>query len=205
MEREGSGIDLLFERLLTSGRQAPKINEGTDSVRVTIPRRVVQPGVIGLLAKADQQYQLTQREQIVLALVAQTESLSAVELTEQLELSDPSALRPWFGRLIEWGLIEQTGRTKATRYFVPPALLRSVGLDRITTLKRVQPHRLRALILEDLDRFPDSPAKEVHRRVGQEIPDRTVRRALKALMEAGEVSASGQTRWRKYRVAPSRP
>ena len=120
MEREGSGIDLLFERLLASGRKAPTVLEGTDSVHVTIPRRVVQPGVIRLLAEADQRYLLTQRERIVLALVAQTEGLSAVELAEQIELPDPAALRSWLGRLLEWGLVEQTGRTKATRYFVPP-------------------------------------------------------------------------------------
>jgi len=166
MEREGSGIDLVFERLLASGRAAPTVTEGTDSVHVTVPRRVVQPGVIRLLADADQRYQLTQRERIVFALLAQTEGLSAVELAERLELDDPAALRPWLGRLLEWGLVEQTGRTKATRYFVPPALLREAGLDKLTTLKRVQPHRLRALILEDLERFPDSGRGDIHRRIG---------------------------------------
>jgi ATP-dependent DNA helicase RecG len=156
MEREGSGIDLLFERLLASGRKAPTITEGTDSVHVTVPRRVMQPGVIKLLVEADQRYQLTQRERITFALVAQTEGLSTVELAEELELADTAALRPWLERLLTWGLIEQSGRTKATRYFVPPALLRDAGLDALTTLTRVQPHRLRALILEDLERFPGS-------------------------------------------------
>ena len=87
MEREGSGIDLLFERLLASGRKAPTFTEGTDSVHVTVPRRVVQPGVIKLLVEADQRYQLTQRERITFALVAQTEGMSAAELSEELELS----------------------------------------------------------------------------------------------------------------------
>lgn len=45
MEREGSGIDLLFERLLTSGRRAPTITGGTYCVHSTVPRRVVRPGV----------------------------------------------------------------------------------------------------------------------------------------------------------------
>ena len=88
-----------------------------DSVHVTVPRRVVQPGIIRLLVDADQRFGLTQRERIVFAMLAQTEGLSAVELTERLELADPTALRPWLGRLPEWGLVEQTGRTKATRYF----------------------------------------------------------------------------------------
>jgi ATP-dependent DNA helicase RecG len=204
MEREGSGIDLLFERLLASGRKAPTITEGSDSVHVSVPRRVVQPGVIQLLAQADQRFQLTQRERIVLALVAQTEGLSAVELADQLELPEPAELRPWLGRLTEWGLVTQSGRTKATRYFVPPALLRATGLDKLTTLKRVQPHRLRALILEDLERFPDSGRADIHRRIGPEIHAKTIARALDALHAEGKVSASGERRWRKYRLGPDK-
>jgi len=203
MEREGSGIDLLFERLLASGRKVPTITEGTDSVHVTVPRRVVQPGIIKLLVEADQRYQLTQRERITFALVAQTEGISAAQLAEDLELPDAGALRPWLGRLLTLGLIEQSGRTNAVRYFVPPALLREAGLDTLTTLTRVQPHRLRALILEDLERFPDSAKGDILRRVGPEIPDRTFRRALEELVESGEVLATGEKRWRRYRLRGS--
>jgi ATP-dependent DNA helicase RecG len=170
-------------------------------VHVTVPRRVVQPGVIRLLAEADQRYQLTQRERIVFALLAQTEGLSATDLTVRLELVDPSALRPWLGRLLELGLIEQTGRTKATRYFVPPTLLRAAGLDKRTTLSRVQPHRLRALILEDLERFPGSGRADIHRRIGQEIHTKTLARALEALLKEGQIVAIGERRWRTYQLA----
>jgi ATP-dependent DNA helicase RecG len=203
MEREGSGIDLMFERLLASGRPAPTVTEGTDSVHVTVPRRVMQPGVIRLLAEADQHYQLTQRERIVFALIAQTEGLSAVELADRLELEDPAALRTWLGRLLECDLLEQTGRTNATRYFVPPALLRQAGLDTRTTLKRVQPHRLRALILEDLERFPGSSISEVQRRIGPEIQTRSIKRALDQLVTEGVLGATGERRWRRYRIAAS--
>jgi ATP-dependent DNA helicase RecG len=200
MEREGSGFDLMYERLLASGRAAPTITEEVDSVHVVIPRRVVQPGVIRLIAEAQKKHQLTQRERIVLALLAQSEGLSLAELALKLELDAPSALRGWMGRLTQLGLVEQSGRTKATRYFVPPSLLRAVALDRRTTLTRVQPHRLRALILEDLERFPDSSISDIHRRVGPEIPPRTLRRALEGLVGEGQVTASGERRWRRYRA-----
>jgi ATP-dependent DNA helicase RecG len=172
-------------------------------VHVLVPRRVMQPGVIRLLSGVNQRYQLTQRERIVFALLAQTEGLPAVELAGRLELDEPAALKPWLGHLLEWGLVEQTGRTRATRYFVPPALLREAGLDHLTTLSRVQPHRLRALILEDLERFPDSSISEVQRRIGSEIPQRSIKRALDQLVIEYTLEATGERRWRRYRVAPA--
>lgn len=200
MEREGSGIDLMYERLLASGRAAPTVTEGTDSVHIVVHRRVVQPGIIRLLAEADRRHRLTQRERIAFALLAQTEGLSAPELADRLELDDPAALRSWIGRLTDSGLVEQTGRTKGTRYFVPPGLLREAGFDRLTTLTRVQPHRLRALILEDLERFPDSSISEIHRRIGSEIPSRSVKRAVEQLLEERRLDATGERRWRRYRT-----
>jgi len=169
-------------------------------VHVVIPRRVIQPGIIRLISDADQRYQLTQRERIALAMLAQTEGLLATELADKLELEGSAGLRAWTGRLIELGLIEQSGRTKAARYFVPPRLLRVAGLDRRTTLTRVQPHRLRALIVEDLERFPNSSSSDIHRRVGPEIPARTFRRTLEGLVAEGEVTASGERRWRRYQA-----
>lgn len=199
MEREGSGFDLMYERLLASGRGIPVATEGTDSVHVVVPRRVLQPAVMRLLANADQHYQLTQRERIVLGLLGPTEGLSAVELADQLELSGPPDLSAWFGRLLDLNLVQQVGRTRAIRYFVKPELLRTAGLDRRTTLARVQPHRLRALILEDLDRFPNSSSSDVRRRVGPEIHVRTFSRVLQQLVAQGLVATEGKGRWRRYR------
>ena len=204
MEREGSGFDLMYEKLLASGRGAPTATEGVDSVHVVVPRRVIQPGVIRLLADADRRHSLTQRERIALAMLSPEESLSAAKLAERLELEETSALRPWIGRLLEFGLLDQAGRTKATRYFVPPRLLQAAGLDRRTTLARVQPHRLRALILEDLERFPDSGHVDIHRRIGPDIHPKVLTRALGLLVREGLVSASGERRWRTYRVSAAK-
>ncbi|MDA8217364.1 MAG: putative DNA binding domain-containing protein [Dehalococcoidales bacterium] len=203
MEREGSGIDLIFESLVTSGRPAPTVREGADSVHVLIPRRVVHPGVARLLSVSEQRFQLTQRERITLGLLAQGEGLRTAELTEALALSDAPALKAWVGRLVELGLLAVSGRTRAARYFVPPGLLQSVGLDRQTTLTRVQPHRLRALVLEDLERYPGSARGDIHRRVGAEIHVRSLSRVLAGLVQEGEVVAEGKGRWCRYRLKPS--
>lgn len=198
MEREGTGFDLMYEKLLVSGRSAPRVREDIDSVHVTIPRRVLHPAVIRLIALADERHQLGQRERITLGTLAQSEGMLATELATALELEDPSQLRHWLHRLLELQLVRQTGRTRATRYFVDPALLQEVGFDHQTTLRRIEPHRLRALIEEDVNRYPGSSSTEIHQRVGREIPDRTLGRAIEHLLEAKRITSRGEKRWRRY-------
>ena len=198
MEREGTGFDLMYEKLLVSGRSAPRVREDIDSVHVTIPRRVLHPAVIRLIALADERHQLGQRERITLGTLAQSEGMLATELATALELEDPSHLRHWLNRLLELQLVRQTGRTRATRYFVDPALLQEVGFDHQTTLRRIEPHRLRALIEEDVTRYPGSSSTEIHQRVGREIPDRTLGRAIEHLLEAKRITSRGEKRWRRY-------
>lgn len=201
MEREGSGFDLMYDRLLASGRPVPVISEGTDSVHVVVRRNVIAPGVIGLLVDADSRFHLTQRERITLGLLGQhPDGLSAAALAALLEL-DREELKTWLGQLPKSGLVEQVGRTTATRYFVAPALLRGAGLDGKTTLARVEPYRVQQLILEDLKRYPDSSRPDIHRRIGEEISLSTLRGALRELVADGRVVPSGEKRWRTYRLS----
>lgn len=198
MEREGSGFDKIYEVLLSQGRPMPELVETHDRVQVTVKRRILKPEVIDFIAKADQTYQLTQRERIVLGLLAQHDAQTARELTTALELPSIEALQPWLKRLLDWHLIQSAGRTQATRYFVEPALMRSLNFSGETTLKRIEPHRLAALILEDLRRYPESAISDIHQRIGGEIHPKQVKRALESLIERGEVRFEGYNRWRRY-------
>ncbi len=200
MEREGSGFDLIYDRLLSQGRPAPVPEEGTDWVKVTIQRRIVRPSVLRLMTEADGRFQLTQRERITLGALAQTEGITARELAVLLETEGAEALAPWLGRLPDLGLVQSAGKTSGMRYFVTPDWLRGTGLDRKTTLSRISPHRLRALILEDLARYPDSSNPDINRRIGVEISARTVKRALDILVVEGRVAYTGERRWRRYHL-----
>jgi ATP-dependent DNA helicase RecG len=93
---------------------------------------------------------------------------------------------------------ESTARTQATRYFVEPNLLRNLNFTGETTLKRIEPHRLLALVLEDLQRYPKSAISEVHRRIGDEIQRKQIKRALDELINRGNVRFEGDKRWRRY-------
>lgn len=198
MEREGSGIDKIFEVLLSQGRPMPELIETHDRVQVTVRRRILKPEVIDFIAKADQTYQLTQRERITLGLLAQHDALTARELADTLELPSVEALQPWLKRLLDWHLVQSAGRTQATRYFVDPGLLRSLKFTGETTLKRIEPHRLAALVLEDLQRYPESAISEIHQRIGGEIHPKQVKRALEELIERSAVRFEGNNRWRRY-------
>lgn len=201
MEREGSGFDKIFEVLLSQGRPAPELIEQPDRVEVTIRRRIIRPEIIDFLAKADQHYQLSQRERIALGLLAQHDALTARELMTMLELPSADSLQSWISRLLQWGLLQTTGRTKATSYFIDSILLRDLEFAGETTLKRIEPHRLAALILEDLKRYPGSAIGDIHQRIGPEIHQRQIKRTLDTLIERGEARYEGNKRWRRYRIA----
>ena len=201
MEREGSGFDKIYEVLLSQGRPAPELIESHDRVQITVRRRILKPEVIDFIAKADQTYQLTQRERIALGLLAQHDALTARELASMLELLSVEALQPWLSRLLSWNIVKSTGRTQATRYFADPSLLKNLNFAGDTTLKRIEPHRLAALILEDLDRYPQSAIGDIRRRIGGEIHPKQVKRALEGLIEKGEVRFEGENRWRRYWLA----
>jgi ATP-dependent DNA helicase RecG len=198
MEREGSGFDRMYEVLLSQGRSLPKLKEASDRVEVTIYRQVLSQAVIDVLAICDLQYQLSQREKITLGILAQSESLNARNLAQQLSLSETSAVASWLGRLPELGLVRQKGRTQGTRYYVNPDILRAVVEGRRTTLQLIEPHRLHALILEDLRRHPQSSVSEIHNRTAPELPRSQIRRSLKVLIEQGQVEPTGENRGRKY-------
>lgn len=191
MEREGSGSDKIFEVLLSQGRPASGLIETHDRVQVTVRRRILKPEVIDFIAKADQTYQLTQRERIALGLLAQHEAMTARELATVLELTSVESLQPWLKRLLEWALVQRAGRTQATRYFVAPGLLRSLNFKGETTLKRIEPHRLLALIVEDVGRYPSTRIGDIHQRVGIEIPRSRVRCAVEQLVKEGKLSQEG--------------
>jgi ATP-dependent DNA helicase RecG len=201
MEREGTGFDMMYERQLAYGRPAPVLTEGVDSVHVTVQRHILKPEVIRLIEVVDGRLQLTQRERITLGLLALSEGMTARELAEALELPNVDSLSPWLGRLLDLGVLQTTGRTQGTRYFVIPELLRNADLAHITTLTRIEPHRLLELVREDLRRYPDSKMGEIHKRIGLEINRSKLRRAMEELVRSGIVAQTGIRNGATYRLA----
>lgn len=201
MEREGSGFDMMYERQLAYGRPAPTLTEGQDSVHVTVRRHILKPPVIRLIETVDKQLQLTQRERITLGLLALSEGMTARELAKSLELPGTGNFDAWLGRLPDWGIVQTSGRTQGTRYFVTPALLHDADLTQLTTLTRIESHRLSELVREDLRRYPDSKMGDVHQRIGKEIKRSQLKRTMAELVHTGAVVMQGERNGARYRLA----
>ncbi len=205
MEREGSGFDRMYEALLASGRAAPEVKEGDDRVTVIVRKQIIKAEIIDFMTKADQRFQPTQKELITLGLIAQHESLTALELNKILALRNAEESGVWIGRLRRWGLVDTRGRTKATAYYVKPDVLRRLEFKGITTLRGIENHRLRELLLRDLEKYRRSSISDIHERIGREIARRQVQRVLAELVAAGAIQTAGQRRGRKYLFVPRGP
>ena len=169
MEREGSGYDLVYELLLGFGKPLPLVEEGDDRVTVTVRKQIISKEVEKLMDKANQEYQLKQKEIIALGLIAQHTTLTSLQLSKILNQKDETGLRNWLGRLIELALVQSKGKTKGTEYFVNPDYLRKLNFKGKTDLKKIEPHRLQELIYQDLLAYPESQIGDIHTRIGKEM------------------------------------
>ena len=198
MEREGSGFDKIYEILLTNGKQIPILTEGDDRVTVSISSRIVKNDTVSFINRIHEAYQLRQKELICLGLVAQHTTLSAGEFSEILNLPTQNGIRDWLGRLIDLDIVQSVGRTKGVEYFVNPEFLRKMKFKGRTNLKRIEAHRLRELIYQDVLIYPDSSRSEIHERVGLEIPLRKIQVHLYDMVEEGILIRKRKNRWVTY-------
>lgn len=198
MEREGTGYDKMYEVLLTNGKQIPVVNEEDDRVTVTIRKRITRDEVIKLVSRANEEYQLRQKEIICLGLIAQHTTLSAIEFSKILSLKQPNAIRDWLGRLIDLDLVKTKGKTKGVEYYLNPDFLRKADFKGKTNLKKIEDYRLKELIFEDLKVYPNSSVSDIHQRVGNEIPIRKIKTQLYSMVKDNTLGVTGERKATRY-------
>lgn len=205
MEREGSGYDRVYETQLLQAKAPPLVTEEEDRVTVRVDRRILRAELIDFLARLDERFALSRRERIALGLVAQHGSLTALEFGRLLQVEEDARLRSWLGRLVELGIVQTTGQTRATEYLIAPEILRATNFKGRTTLKPIEPHRLEELIRADLARYPDSSVSELHSRIGPEIARAKLDRCLSDLRSRDVVTMTSSRRWARYSLSGSVP
>ena len=194
MEREGSGYDKMYEVLLSNGKQIPKVEEGDDYVKAIVGRRIISQEAIKVIVE------LRQKQIICLGLIALHESISAANLIKLLNLKNRDELSPWLDKLVDDGIVETSGRNRGKEYRVNASVLKQSDYKGTTSLKRIEPYRLRELIIEDLKIYECSGLKDIQQRIGIEIPYKKVLEQIKAMLSDGIIETEGENRWIKYKL-----
>ncbi len=197
MEREGSGFDKMYEIQLSEAKEPPIVKEREDRVIVTLYNSIKNPEIIPLIEKIKSTFQLNQREIICLGIIAQHKSIIATEFSKKIQSNDDKQIKSWLGNLLRYNIIQTKGKTKGLRYFINPEILKGTALEK-TDLSNIAEHRLTTLILEDIEKYPNSRIEEIHQRIGKEIPIRRVRATLYSLVKDGKIKTKGSKKFRRY-------
>lgn len=200
MEKEGSGYDLVYAKLLGSGKPLPVVQETDERVTVIIKKQFVSKEVVRLMDKASTEFQLKQKELISLGLLAQQQSFTSLEISNILNQNEEQGLRNWLGRLLDFELINKTGKGKGTQYAINPEFIRRINFKGKTNLKNIEDHRLEELLFKDISAYPNSAFGEIHKRIGEEINISKVKRLLKEMVDTDKLITVGERKWMRYSI-----
>jgi len=199
MEGEGSGYDLVYEKLARDAKSLPEIESDFTKVSVTIYAGVLNAEALSILDYVDNHYQLTQKEYITLGLVATEKKILSTHLADRLQLNQEDKMRSWIGTLIEKKILISQGIKKGTEYLLNPSLFAQAKLDIKPSLKTLEPYKLEALIIEDLKYNGMSKLSEIKNRLN-EIPEDDVQKAVYRMVERGDLTPDGGKRNRTYNL-----
>lgn len=199
MEGEGSGYDLVYEKLARDAKSLPEIESDFTKVSVTIYAGVLNAEALSILDYIDTHYQLTQKEYITLGLIATEKKILSTHLAERLQLSQEDKMRSWIGSLIDKEILISQGIKKGTEYLLNPALFSQARLDLKPSLKTLEPYKLEALIIEDLKYNGKSKMKEIQYRL-KEISGTEIAKYIYKMAKDGKIEKDGSDKTRVYFV-----
>ncbi|MEO6830819.1 MAG: ATP-binding protein [Chitinophagaceae bacterium] len=201
MDKEGSGIDKMYQVLLSNAKHIPIPCQGDDFVKFTINKRISNTEIIPLINRANAEFTLNSKELISLGLIAQDNSITAIQFSKELNLPDtPNVVSHWLGRLLDLRLIIQKGKTKGTEYLVNPEFLKKVNFRGKTNLKRIENHRLEELIYQDVKIYQPTALGDIHQRIGKELPYNKVRKAIYSMVKKDVLIPLGNKPHIKYAI-----
>ena len=200
MEGEGSGYDLIYEKLSLDAKLFPEIDNDIDYVKVTIYSTIISQDILKLLDYVLSHFELTQKDIIALGVIAREKKVSATELTKFLQLGDDTRLRSWVNSLVEKSILVTQGKTKGQTYLINPELLSAIDQNIKPSLKTMEPHVLKALIYEDLKIHPNSSKSDILSRL-PEIETKDIQIILYSGVDNNELSKNGATKNRTYSLA----
>lgn len=124
----------------------------------------------------------------------------STQLSKVLQLPEEERLRHYTGKLLEQGILISRGIKKGTEFLINPKLIANSKINIKPTLKVIEPHRLKALIEEDLKMNAFSSINDILGRLG-DVPLKDVRKTVYKLAREGTVEHSASKTYRKYWLA----
>jgi len=177
-----------------------KIVTGEDSVSVTVERKIVSreaSRIYDYLGYAYPEIIHHQKAMIAFGLILQEEIIGAEALSKKLQLRESDRLRSFVDILCNKNIVLTRGRGKGTKYFINPDLISNSKANIRTTLKTIEPYRLKELIKQDLKYHPKSLVSEMSQRLPDVAIDELQKHVRKMAIE-GELAYEGGRKYRRY-------
>ncbi len=200
MEGEGSGYDLVYEKLGRDAKPLPEIDSTLTKMSVTIHAGVVDKEVLSILDYVDRHFSLTQREFITFGIIPRQRKILPTQLAQKLQLPIEDRIRDWIGSLVNQNIVVTRGVKKGTEYLLNPDLFAQAKLDLKPSLKTIEPFKLELLIEEDLKHNGKSKISELAGRQ-PDVPEADIRKAVYRMAKQGLLLPFGGKRNRSYTLA----
>lgn len=200
MEGEGTGYNLIYEITSRDAKEFPIPSSDYNATSVTQYSKILDEEAVLLLDFIAKNYQLSQKEFIALGVITRHKKILATQLSKELQLTDDERLRNYIHRLNEQAIIISRGIKKGTEYLINPKLIANSKINIKPTLKTIEPHRLKALIEEDLKLYPKSKSAEIQSRIS-DVPIEDIRKCLLNLEKQAVVFTEGLKKGKTYSLA----
>ncbi|MCL5246533.1 putative DNA binding domain-containing protein [Cellulophaga sp. 20_2_10] len=200
MEGEGSGYDLIYEKLVREIKPLPIIESSINKTSVTVYSGVVDKEALEILEYISQHFKLSQKEYILLGLVASDKKILSTQLSYKLQLATEDRLRSWLGSLLDKSILTTRGIKKGTEYLLNPALFSQSKLNIVPTLKTIDKEQLKHLIIEYLKYNGERSKQEIHKHI-KDVELSDIQKCLYALTKEGSLLPLGGRKNRTYKLA----
>lgn len=198
MEGEGSGYDLMYKLNAMEAKPQPTVEASYGTVIVTQSCSIIDEDILPLLDYVFNHYELTEKGITVFGTIAQEHKILSTKLSKKLQLSNQERLKNYTEKLLSEKLIVREGNKKGTSYSVNPTLIKNSRANIKTTLKTIEKHALKALVMEDLKLNPNSKIKDISERL-PDVPMRALRTMIYSLVQEGQLLHTEAKRNRTYR------
>ena len=200
MEGEGSGYDLVYEKLSQDAKPFPELESSFNKMAVTVKSGIIDEEALSVIDYINKHFSLTQKETITLGIIATQKKLLTTQLSVTLQLNQEDKLKYLLGSLLEKNILISRGVKKGTEYLLNPDLFSKAKLNLTPSLKTIEPYKLEALIFEDLKHNGISKMTAIKERLKEVYPD-DIQKAVYRMKRHGILTKSGADKNSTYSIA----